>query len=90
MIPYVLSSSGIASRTGNFAFILLLLMSIVLVANVRAQPTMPITPPADPAKIAEQQAARRQALAHDREAIDRTRQDLQARLADLPQQMEAL
>lgn len=89
MIPYFLSSSGIASRTGNLALILLLL-SIVLAANVRAQPTMPITPPTDPAKIAEQQAARRQALAHDREVIDRTRQDLQARLADLPQQMEAL
>ena len=83
MIPYFPPSSGAASRAGNFALILLLI-SIVLAANVRAQPTMPMTPPTDPAKIAEQQAARRQALAHVREAIDRTRQDLPARLADLP------
>ncbi|QQS54001.1 MAG: mechanosensitive ion channel [Candidatus Competibacteraceae bacterium] len=86
MIPYFLSSSGIASRAGNFTLILLL--SIMLATVVRAQPTAPVTPPVDPAKIAEQQAARRQSLEHDRQSIERTRQDLQARLADLPRQME--
>ena len=88
MIPHPPPTSGAASRTGSFVLILLL-VSIMLAANAWAQPTAPVTPPADPAKIAEQQAARRQALTHDREAIERARQDLRTRLADLPRQMEA-
>lgn len=91
MIPHVLFFPGTASRTGSFILILfLLLASIVLASNVWAQPAALVAAPADPAKVAEQQVARRQALTHDREAIERTRQDLLARLADLPRQMEAL
>ncbi|MDG4555142.1 MAG: mechanosensitive ion channel [Candidatus Competibacter sp.] len=70
--------------------LILLLASLMLASNVWAQPTALAATPADPAKVADRQAARRQALTHDRESAEQSRQDLLARLADLPRQMEAL
>ncbi len=89
MIPDSLTRPGSPPRSGNIVLVLLLAL-VVLAADAWAQPAVPAVAPADPAKVVEQQAARRQALAHDREVLDQTRQDLQARLADLPRQMEAL
>lgn len=40
--------------------------------------------------LTEQQIARQQSLERDREVIERTRQDLQARIANLPEQIDAL
>lgn len=70
-------------------FILLLSLWVPLLA-VAAQPVTSVVAPADPAKAVEQQTARRQALERDRETVERTRQDLQTRIADLPGQMESL
>lgn len=50
----------------------------------------PLEAPVESAKAEEQQVARQQSLERDRETIERTRQDLQARIADLPWQMESL
>ncbi len=70
-------------------FILLLSLWVSLLA-VAAQPDTSVVAPTDPAKVVEQQTARRQALERDRETVERTRQDLQTQIADLPWQMESL
>jgi len=57
---------------------------------VAAQPDTAVVAPVDPAKVIEQQTARRQALERDRETVERTRQELQTQIADLPWQMESL
>lgn len=55
-----------------------------------AQPDASLIAPVDPARIAEQQTARRQALQQEGEAIASSRQELQAQLAALPRQLENL
>lgn len=57
---------------------------------VAAQPHTAVVAPVDPAKVIEQQTARRQALERDRETVERTRQELQTQIADLPWQMESM
>ena len=73
----------------DFRVALLLFLLIPLLAT-GAQPTVPVVAPADPAKVADQQTARRQALDQERETIGRSRQELQTQLADLPRQLESL
>lgn len=58
--------------------------------TLAAQSDASVVAPADPAKVVEQQAARRQALDKDRDTIERSRQDLQAQIVNLPEQMESL
>ena len=69
-------------------FILLLSLWVPLLA-VAAQSDTSVVAPTD-AKVVEQQTARRQALERDRETVERTRQNLQTQIADLPWQMESL
>lgn len=69
-------------------FILLLSLWVPLLA-VAAQPDTSVAAPTD-ARVVEQQTARRQALERDRETVERTRQNLQTQIADLPWQMESL
>ncbi|MCP5159004.1 MAG: mechanosensitive ion channel [Gammaproteobacteria bacterium] len=69
-----------------FSTLLLPLLLLALASPTYADPT-PLT---DPAKVAEQQATRRQALLQDRQTIENTRRELEARIADLPRQLEAL
>jgi potassium efflux system protein len=70
----------------TFRVLLLSLLLLSLALPTRADPA----PPVDPAKVAEQQDARRQALLQDQQTIRNTRQELEARIADLPRQLEAL
>ncbi|HRX71366.1 MAG: mechanosensitive ion channel [Candidatus Competibacteraceae bacterium] len=66
-------------------------MSFFLIIVSSALPTRADpAPPIDPAKVAEQQDARRQALLQDQQTIKSTRQELEAQIADLPRQLEAL
>lgn len=71
----------------NLALLILLWMPGLTLA---AQPDASIVASADPAKVVEQQAARRQGLEKDRETIEDSRQNLQTQIADLPEQMESL
>ena len=71
----------------NLALLIVLWMPGWMLA---AQPDASVVASTDPAKVSEQQAARRQALDKDRETIERSRLDLQAQIADLPGQMESL
>ena len=80
-------------RSGKFLLALLLL--VLGVAQGWAQP---LPPPASDntstttttTALTEQQMTRQQSLERDREVIERARQDLQARLANLPEQIDAL
>lgn len=70
----------------TFRVLLLFLLLLSLALPTRADPA----PPVDPATVAEQQDARRQALLQDQQTIKNTRLELEARIADLPRQLEAL
>jgi len=75
-------------------FIIFLFSLLTLPLAWTARADLPLVPaaavPADPAKVAEQQTARRQSLLQDRQTIENTRRELESQIADLPRQLEVL
>ncbi len=74
----------------NSCILALLLLSIWPTAHAQNQQTAPVVAPSDPVKVADQQAARRQALLQDQKTITAARRDLESRIADLPWLLESL
>lgn len=74
---------------GILALALLLLLG-EWAGSAQSQQATPVMAPSDPIKVADQQAARKQALLHDQQTIAAARRDLESQIADLPWQLEAL
>ena len=74
----------------SFLAFILLLCSSWPAAYAQNPQTTPVVAPSDPAKVADQQSDRRQALLQDQQTIAAARRDLESRIADLPWQLESL
>lgn len=68
----------------------LLLFLLIPLLAVNAQPTAPVATATEPAKAIDPQKVRRQGLDQEKETIERSRQELQTQLANLPRQLESL
>ena len=68
----------------------LLLLLLIPLPVVNAQPTAPVATSMEPAKAIDPQTVRHQALDQEKETIERSRQELQTQLANLPRQLESL
>lgn len=77
----------------EYLVFLRLFIRIVLALMLMADPVLaqdaPLIAPLDPLKAAEQQNLHKQALAKDREAIDRLRQEIDALKAGMPERLRA-